>query len=348
MYRVDDLPGAAANTATDQRAGLAYLNVVSHYMAEPGITVHEFGHAMTYAATWWVDQTRTGAWWETVAQFVADTYMTAPVCAASRAAFGQSEGTTLVDLKKVLGDSHQVIVDGTKNSGNYYQAWPFLTYLFNNPDDYAGLRNQSVFPAAWTRYKRGSGETPLHVLERIVLNPPGGGGAVRIQDVVGRYWARMAFVDIGHKQAAKLFATQRRSISYANVDAVVGAAGPAGATTYRAKAARQPRYMGANIVPLKVAAGTVAVNVTAAGGAALTATLAVRTGAAVRYVNLDSKTGFAEAAVAAGDEAALVVVNTPDPPDPLRPLLAVGRGQQGPGLPGADHRGDRAVSHVEF
>ncbi len=121
----------------------------------------------------------------------------------------------------------------------------------------------------------------------------------------------MAFVDIDHKQAAKLFATQRRSISYANVDAVVGAAGPAGATTYRAKAARQPRYMGANIVPLRLAASATAINATVSAASAFSATLAVRSSSGLLlYVDLEKGSGGA--AVAAGDEASLVVANTPD------------------------------------
>jgi hypothetical protein len=40
-----------------------------------------------------------------------------------------------------------MIVDGTQNSGNYYQAWPFFTYLTNNPDNFTGLGWQ-IFPAA--------------------------------------------------------------------------------------------------------------------------------------------------------------------------------------------------------
>ena len=55
VYQVDSLQGAAANTPTDMSQGLAWLNVVKAYMAEPGVVVHEFGHAMTYAAHWWID-----------------------------------------------------------------------------------------------------------------------------------------------------------------------------------------------------------------------------------------------------------------------------------------------------
>ncbi|KAJ9164822.1 Dockerin type 1 [Coniochaeta hoffmannii] len=293
VYRVDTLPGAAANTGTDQASGLSFLNVVTQYMTEPSITVHEFGHAMTYAARYWIDQGRTGAWWETVAQFVADTYITSPVCAAARARYGQAEGKTMIDLGKVIGDSYQVIVDGSKNTGNYYQAWPFFVYLFNNPDNYTGL-GHDIFPNVWTKYKRNSNETPLHVLGRLV-------SPVKIQEVMARYWARMAYVDIGHAKAQAQFLSQRRSLNYANLDSQAGG-------RYKVKAARQPRYMGASIIPLK-GTGTVGVNVTA--NAPFTATLAVQgAGGAVSYVPLPKGSG--QAVVGSGEEATLVVVNTPD------------------------------------
>ena len=237
---------------------------------------------------------RTGAWWETVAQFVADTYMTSPICAAARAKYSQPEGRTLIDLNKVLGSSHQVIVDGSRGSGNYYQAWPFLTYLTNNPDGFPGLGNPAM-REMFRQYAKRSNETPLHALQRVV------GRNATVQQIVGRYWARMAFVDIGHRQAQQLFATARARINFGSLDA-------AGAGKYRVKAARQPRYMGANIVPLKAAGGAVSVAVTA--GAPFTATLAVRArGGRTRYVPLPK--GAGKTTLEAGEEASLVVANTP-------------------------------------
>ncbi|KAK3377372.1 hypothetical protein B0T24DRAFT_621047 [Lasiosphaeria ovina] len=300
VYQVDTLPGAAANTPTDPTLGLAWLNVVKDYMAEPSVVVHEFGHALTYCERYWIDQGRTGAWWETVANFVADTYITSSYCASARAKFKQKDnGNTLIDLKKVIGDSYQVIVDGTRDSGNYYQAWPFFTYMHNNPDNITGL-GPAMFPAVWVRYKRNSNETPLHVLERIV-------SPTKIQTVVARYWARMAFVDIGHAKAQAQFASQRKSLNYANWDA------QGGTGKYRVKTARRPRYMGANITPLKATSGStvVAVNVTAAS-APFRAILAIRAGGgsgAVRYVELAN--GVGQATLGSGEEAMLVVVNTP-------------------------------------
>jgi len=164
--------------------------------------------------------------------------------------------------------------------------------MFNNPDNYTGL-GTAMFPAVWVSYKKNSNETPLHVLERIVA-------PAKIQTVVARYWARMAFVDIGHPKAQAAFNSQRKSISYANLDSQ-------GNGRYKVKSTRRPRYMGANIIPLK-GAGNVVANVTA--GTPFTATLAIKAASgAVRYVDMPGGNG--QAAVVSGEEAMLVVVNTP-------------------------------------
>ncbi|KAG9235162.1 hypothetical protein BJ875DRAFT_529809 [Amylocarpus encephaloides] len=294
VYNVGNIPGAAANTGTESKTGLAFLNVVTQYLNTPSVVVHEFGHALTYCERYWVDQIRTGAWWETIANFVADTYLTSSVCANARAKYQQPEGDTLIDLGKSISDSYQVIVDGTSGSGNYYQAWPFFTYLTNNPDNYPGL-GWSIFPNVWTKYKRNSNETPLHVLERLAA-------PTKIQTVVGRYWARMAYVDIGHKKAQQAFQKNRKSLNYANLDSM-------GSGRYKVKTARKPRYMGSNIIPLK-GTGSIAVRVTTTNNAPFSAALAIwSANGTVRYIDLIN--GNAQAVLAASEEATLVVANTP-------------------------------------
>ncbi|KAF9738590.1 hypothetical protein PMIN06_001995 [Paraphaeosphaeria minitans] len=294
-----DIPGAAAQTWTDGAAGLEFLKVVPKYLAEAGVVVHEFGHAMHYSEENWVDQTRTGAWWETLANFIADTFISTPLCTSAKTAAGlPAAGTTLIDLKKVIGDSFQVIVDGTSGSGNYYQAWPFLSYVTNNPDGYPGLGKTALLDMI-RKYQIGSNETPLHTLARLLSSASG--GSVSVQKVVGRYWARMAYVDIGHAAAAAAFAAQKGSLNYANLDANGGG-------KYTVKTARAPRYMGANIVPLKASAGTVKIVITTSA-ATYAATLAVKGSSGVRYV--DVVNGNASVTLAGGEEVSLVVANTP-------------------------------------
>jgi hypothetical protein len=105
FYVVGSLGSAAGQMFSDAATGLAYEKVVASYLNDPKVAVHEYGHALTYAEKGWIDQTRTGAWWEPVANFVADTYMTSPLCAKSRMDHGVTEGKTIIDLDKVIGSS---------------------------------------------------------------------------------------------------------------------------------------------------------------------------------------------------------------------------------------------------
>lgn len=291
IYSVGSLGSAAGQMFSDAPTGMSYLRVISRSLADPRVIVHEFGHALTYHEGGWVEQTRTGAWWEPVANFVADTFMTSPFCADARQKHNVEEGRTIIELRKVLGDSHQVLVDGSQGSGNYYQSWPFLAYLTYNPDGYAGLGKTAL--RDMFREHNGQNETPFHVLERVAK-------PTTVQTIVGRYWARMAYVDIGHKLAQEAFNSM--PVTSANLDA-------AGGEMFKVKSARAPRYMGANIIPLSGSgSGAISVKVTSSG--MFTATLAIRAGSGtVRYVELPG--GAGDATLESGEEASLVVANTP-------------------------------------
>lgn len=293
---------AGGLTYWDADAELSYIHILSRQIADPLTTVHEYGHAITMSEHTWIDQKRTGFWWETVANWVAYSFMTSDYCGSARAAFGLAEATTIIDqmhtLTTVYGLSHTVIC----NDQNYYQAWPFLSYLTNNPDQYPGLGKMAV-PDLMRKYKLASNETPLHTLERIA-------SPVKVQTVLGRYWARMAYFDIGLAVGQKDFMSSRSSLNFAaNLDS-------SGGQLYKVKASRKPQYGGANITPLKVSgAGPVSISITNLGNGLpesnFTATLAVHSSDnAVRYVDLPN--GAGGTMVGSDDEISLIVVNTPD------------------------------------
>ncbi|MGE5785475.1 MAG: DUF6055 domain-containing protein [Myxococcales bacterium] len=289
--------GAGGYMQYDATAGLSYLEILASQIGLAQVTVHEYGHALTLAAKGWVDQTNTGFWWESVANFVADTFITSSYCESARSNFGIPAGNTIIELDRVYGLPHTVIC----NDQNYYQAWPFLTYLTNNPDNYPGL-GRMVLPDMF-RLHKGNNETPLHVLARIA-------SPVTVQTILGRYWARMAYLDIGHPKAQQAFLSGRQRLNFAaNLDSASG-------QMFKVKANRQPQYGGANINPLRVTGdGAINVRVTNLGNGLqesnFTATLAIRAEMGdVRYVDLPGGSG--ETQVASGEEVSLVVVNTPD------------------------------------
>ncbi|KAL3429157.1 hypothetical protein BDV09DRAFT_190363 [Aspergillus tetrazonus] len=296
VYSVASLDGNAAGVmGSDYTTGYSYVQVVNTFLTDPSVTVHEYGHALTYHVRNWVDQTMTGAWWEPLANWFADTWITSDLCASAREQYNQQAGSSVIELQKVIGDSYQVIVDGSTDTGNYYQSWPLFTYMTNNPDNFTGLGTDSVLQLN-KQYDVGSNETPLHTLQRLIGDTP-------IAKVIGRYWAHMAYVDIS-EAANEVFLQQRESLTYDNLESSSDG-------TYTVKSDRQPQYFGANINPLTLS-GSGSVSVTVSSEAAFTATLAILStnSGSVRYVDLEN--GKGEVTVGESEEASLVVVNTPE------------------------------------
>lgn len=302
LYSTTTLNAGGAMGA-DNRTGLSFIELRDNAINSPETVVHEFGHSITYTAYSWVDQIRTGAWWETVANWVADSYNTDPLCESVRVRRGlQRDRNTIINLDANIALSHLQIV----STQNYYQAWPFLTYLTQNPDDYTGLGRMTV-KNLFDNHARNN-ETPLHVLERLVA-------PISVQAILGRYWARMAYLDIGHAKAQAKFLSTRtsssfRSRAFSNLDELGGGG-------YRVKADREPKYGGANITPLTVTGdGAVAIQVSNRGNGLsdsnFTATLSIRNTLSgnVRYVVLVD--GVGQANITSSEELSLVVVNTPD------------------------------------
>jgi hypothetical protein len=293
---------AGGLTYWDANAQLSYIHILARQIGDPKTTVHEYGHAITMSEHNWIDQKRTGYWWETVANWVAYSFLSSPYCEAARNAVSVKPLTTIIDqmhtLTTVYGMSYTVIC----NDQNYYQAWPFLTYLTNNPDNYPGLGKLAI-QDLMRKYKLNSNETPLHTLERIAA-------PIKTQAILGRYWARMAYMDIGLPVGQKDFMSSRSTLNYqANWDA-------AGTGMYKVKANRKPQYGGANITPIKVSGdGNVSVMVMNLGNGMqesnFTATLSIYSDSgSVRYVDLPN--GAGQATIASNEEASVVVVNTPD------------------------------------
>jgi hypothetical protein len=291
---------AGGLTYWDMNAQLAYIHILAAQINDPRTTVHEYGHAITMSEHNWIDQKRTGYWWETIANWVAYSFLTSDYCDAARTQYNVKPATTIIDqmhtLQTVYGQSYSVIC----NDQNYYQAWPFFTYLTNDPDNYPGL-GKLIVQDLMRKYKLNSNETPLHTLERLAA-------PVKVQTILGRYWARMAYFDIGMPVGQKDFLSSRSSLNYsANWDG--------SGDTYTVKAARKPQYGGANITPLKVSGGEVSATIKNLGNGKsesnFTATFSIRAAdGSVRYVDLPGGTG--KATVGSGEEVSLVVVNTPD------------------------------------
>jgi hypothetical protein len=301
VYATNDLNAGGA-MGFDGNAGLPYLVVHTNQMSAVNVYVHEFGHCITLSEFFWVNKSNTGAWWETLAQWHTDDFVAFSSQHATTAArYGRATSSTIINLNSTISQSRLTLV----HANNRYEAWPFFAYLNANPDGYAGLGSTAV-RSMYRAHQ--NNETPLQTVARMTSTP--------WQRVVGQYWARMAYLDINHALARqRLLSTINNSTfranSYRNLTSV-------GNFTYRVIAARQPMYGGANINPLTVTGdGNISIDVHNLGNGLadsnFTATLAIRTtsSGAVRYVQM-SNAGTGAAFIGAGEEATLVVANTPN------------------------------------
>ncbi|PNS17842.1 hypothetical protein CAC42_19 [Sphaceloma murrayae] len=296
IYSVTDLGGAWMSV--DGSNGLGYANIDSAWGINIPVYVHEYGHVIHYHQENWVGQGRTGAWWETMAQWITDTSLSSPLCASARARYNLTDAASLatpMNLDMLVSRSYQVIVDGTQGSGNYYEAWPFFTYLTNNPDNIPALGSDTLRQML-LQYALNSNEDPLSTLQRVA-------GGTSVQSIVGRYWARMAFVDIGHPAGVQAFIDQQNNLDYQHLDTV-------STGLWRVKESRRPRYMGSNMIKLTGASGTVSVQINSTSAFTATAAIRAANNGPVRYAALSSTrtTTF----TAGQDEQVIVVVaNTP-------------------------------------
>ncbi|KAL8402850.1 hypothetical protein RB596_009271 [Gaeumannomyces avenae] len=280
----------------------------------PSLTVHEWAHALQWhQGNAWPSMNTYRIWGETFAQWAADTYLTSDLCAAARAKHGLSAGDTLFSPFSTTARSYLAIVDGSPRDpitgGNNYDAWPFLAYLMYNPDGWKGMGRDGVMTLTQQTPLGGNNESPLHVLQKVL------GDSATMQQVVAKYWARMAYGDIGHPSVK----TQtEENMNFLNRDMWVRVSDG----EYKSKPGRSPRYMGASYArlltngdqPMTDGPGNqtsrVKVAIKDATGP-YAATLVVRNkdSKEVRYVAMPY--GTAEADVSSREQATVAVVNTP-------------------------------------
>ena len=79
---------------------------------------HEYGHVLTYHQRAWVDQSITGPWWEGLANWFREQY------------FQTLDNPKTEFFLPYLRNMNLTIPYGRM----YYEMWPFLQYLTDNPD----------------------------------------------------------------------------------------------------------------------------------------------------------------------------------------------------------------------
>jgi hypothetical protein len=294
--------------------GAGFVVVDSDYITQLGVMSHEYGHVLSMAEPAWWNQQNTYGWAETLGNYVAETYRS-DLCSSSRETANDTIGTggTAFQAFMVIGQSYRSLVDPQ----NKYMAWPFLSYLTYNLDNYAGFGANTV-RTMFDTYNAKANETPLHTINRMAVS-----SGTSVQKLIGKYWARMAFANYGNPVAQNYFRYLQDGLDYNNTFAVAGGDG----NKYQVYPDRAPRYFGASIIPLQNLNST-SLTATVTAQTSYTAYLVVqavnegiRFGnkyGEIKYIELVNSNGqggtvkTASTEIGEGDEVMLVVANTPD------------------------------------
>ncbi|MCR4793749.1 MAG: N-acetylglucosamine-1-phosphate uridyltransferase [Ruminococcus sp.] len=134
---------------------------------------HEYGHVLTYHSKGWTDQTITGPWWEAVANWFKEQY------------FDTLETPTTHFFLPYLRNMNLTIPHGRM----YYEAWIFLQYLSENPDNFDALGKDFIMRLQ-TEAK--PNEYPFDTIERI--------SGCDMKDLIGSFAKHMATLDFKHKE----------------------------------------------------------------------------------------------------------------------------------------------------
>ncbi|MBQ8928011.1 MAG: N-acetylglucosamine-1-phosphate uridyltransferase [Oscillospiraceae bacterium] len=138
---------------------------------------HEFGHVVTMQQKAWVDQDITGAWWEPLANWFREMYLSSPYYTGNTRTCWFEPYTRNLSLTLPHGR-------------NYYEVWPFLVYISYNPDNLPGLGMDAVKRIISEAQPN---EYPFDTITRLF--------GTDAQVVFGHYAKRMATFDFGAQEA---------------------------------------------------------------------------------------------------------------------------------------------------
>lgn len=262
------------------------------------VVPHEMGHVMHFAQgrNAWEGNSYLGPWYEAIGNWFREQYIYDEKCYPE----GANYRTDLSALYLRAGSLMAV------NGRGYYEAWPLLQYLTDNPDGLPDYGDD--FIAKLLNYHPAADDGFYNVLAANTVNS--------LQDTVGLFASHMATMDFEHKENYNEKIDEMLRNGWLYWQQRYTAAVPYGdeADTYTVPVERTPQSYGYNIIPLE---GTGRVGVTLTGrtdlpGAGWRARLAVEgTDGVTRYSALFGSGETAEITVAPKEELYLTVAAAP-------------------------------------
>lgn len=220
-------------------AGYPYFMCSVTAITSPTVVAHEFGHAVHYAQgdNAWENNIFLGPWFEAVANWFAEQYI-----------YEYMDSTTTQMSHLYLREGHLTKMNGR----GYYEAWPILQYLTEDPDN-TGVYG-STFVQKLLSYDSGSTNTLFwEVLEE-------NNGDLTVADTVGMYASHIADLDFNNKSRydkainnvmnGSFFWQQRYTMLEEKGEE---------SNTFIVPLERVPQAMGYNVIPLDFTAGSVSV-----------------------------------------------------------------------------------------
>ncbi len=261
------------------------------------VTPHEFGHVTQFAQGFnsWGGATNLGSWYEAMANWFREQYL-------------QSEHYTVnqwysTDLSFLY--LREISLTATNGRG-YYEAWPLLQYLTENPDNLEGYGKHFVAKML----QNGSGYDMIYDMIEDLAE-------AELDETLGYFAAHMATLDLNHQ--ANYIKKINNEVSYGNffwqqfytlLEPVLGAE-----NTYTVPTERAPQQAAYVVTPLKVTGDEISVTLnglTKINGAAWKACIVTVSGDETKYSELF---GDGETMTVSGkgvDEAYLSVAATPN------------------------------------
>lgn len=140
------------------------------------VTAHEYGHVVHYHMKMWIDQTITGPWWESFANWCAERYMVSD--------YFSYNGKIYSPQTEFFPKFYENISNCHPGINDYYEYWPFLQYLEDNPDNLPGLGKGFLVKMIKNANKN---EYPFYNISRVANVP--------LNTILGSFAKRMAYQD---------------------------------------------------------------------------------------------------------------------------------------------------------
>lgn len=241
-----DLPlyeGGYAYSGLDSQ-GYPYLMTSPDAMypkAAEGLAIpHEFGHVVQFAQgnNSWGGNEYLGPWFEPVANWFREEYMSSD---AYKQDTGTAGGTDLSGLYL------RATTLTAANGRAYYEAWPLLMYLEDNPDELPGYGTGFIAKLLQSGRPENQTESIYELIQR--CNPE-----TTLQDTIGHFASRMATFDFHNKELykRKVEVLLRYGNLYWQQYYTMLEKVEESANTYTIPSERAPQAAGYNIIPLDV------------------------------------------------------------------------------------------------